>query len=367
MYNKEEKEATVITVTSKKNSKDRRNTMENKKKNFKLIKFKKDVQGITLIALVVTIIVLLILAGIALNLTIGQNGIFSRAQTAANTWRNAETNEQLAMGELEDWMDEYIPKPPEPISETESFVGYYADTNGDKQADGIIFVDLADTEHSSGSWNDDTGYYEYTPVTEELKQYTICNESYTGFEDKWTRPVLTAIEGTSGADRFYVMALEDFKREEDEEFDYCWYDDASGKLTDYIEYTENDFSDGRKNTIDMIREWNLGENGKYEAAQNQGMYPDLWGVIQTAVEKIENPTWFVSSKSEWAAFGDFACTKLGVSAGNYQDYGLSDLYWTSSQSTTIGAYVAFFNDGDNGHMDYYGVDYYVSVRLATIF
>ena len=48
------------------------------------------------------------LAGIALNLTIGQNGIFSRAQTAANTWRNAETNEQLAMGELEDWMDGYL-------------------------------------------------------------------------------------------------------------------------------------------------------------------------------------------------------------------------------------------------------------------
>ena len=71
-------------------------------------KLKKQVKGITLIALVVTIIVLLILAGIALNLTIGQNGIFSRAQTAANTWRNAETNEQLAMGELEGWMDDYL-------------------------------------------------------------------------------------------------------------------------------------------------------------------------------------------------------------------------------------------------------------------
>ena len=47
----------------------------------------------------------MILAGIALSLTIGQNGIFSRAQTAANTWRNAETNEQLAMGELGDWID----------------------------------------------------------------------------------------------------------------------------------------------------------------------------------------------------------------------------------------------------------------------
>ncbi len=82
--------------------------MEKRKKKFNYKKLKKDVQGITLIALVVTIIVLLILAGIALNLTIGQNGIFSRAQTAANTWRNAETNEQLAMGELEGWMDGYM-------------------------------------------------------------------------------------------------------------------------------------------------------------------------------------------------------------------------------------------------------------------
>ena len=79
-----------------------------KKSKFTMRKLKKQVQGITLIALVVTIIVLLILAGIALNLTIGQNGIFSRAQTAANTWRNAESNEQLAMGELEGWMDGYL-------------------------------------------------------------------------------------------------------------------------------------------------------------------------------------------------------------------------------------------------------------------
>ena len=86
-------------------------TMKNKnlKRNkIRMKEVKKQVKGITLIALVVTIIVLLILAGIALNLTIGQNGIFSRAQTAANTWRNAETNEQLAMGELEDWMDGYM-------------------------------------------------------------------------------------------------------------------------------------------------------------------------------------------------------------------------------------------------------------------
>ena len=98
----------VITIAERKDSKERSNIMKNKKKSFNLKRLKKEVQGITLIALVVTIIVLLILAGIALNLTVGQNGIFSRAQTATNTWRNTETNEQLAMGELEGWIDRYL-------------------------------------------------------------------------------------------------------------------------------------------------------------------------------------------------------------------------------------------------------------------
>ena len=83
--------------------------MKEQNKNYLNIKkIKKQVKGITLIALVVTIIVLLILAGVAINLTIGQNGIFSKAQDAANTWRNAETNEQLALQEGADLIESYL-------------------------------------------------------------------------------------------------------------------------------------------------------------------------------------------------------------------------------------------------------------------
>ena len=55
------------------------NQEKNKKENYKKIlkRVKKEVKGITLIALVVTIIVLLILAGVAINLTIGDNGLFN--------------------------------------------------------------------------------------------------------------------------------------------------------------------------------------------------------------------------------------------------------------------------------------------------
>ena len=61
---------------------------------------KKNVKGITLVALVVTIIVLLILAGIAINLTIGNNGLFSRAKNAVNVWDKAAENETKAIDDF---------------------------------------------------------------------------------------------------------------------------------------------------------------------------------------------------------------------------------------------------------------------------
>ena len=82
--------------------------MENGKTSLNIRKLKKQVKGITLIALVVTIIVLLILAGVAISLTIGQNGIFARAQNAVNVYEQAATNEQQELGKVEDIMDEYL-------------------------------------------------------------------------------------------------------------------------------------------------------------------------------------------------------------------------------------------------------------------
>ena len=46
---------------------------------------KKENKGITLIALVVTIVVLLVLASISINMTIGENGVVTRAQQARIT------------------------------------------------------------------------------------------------------------------------------------------------------------------------------------------------------------------------------------------------------------------------------------------
>ena len=57
----------------------------------------KNEKGITLIALVVTIIVLIILAGVSVNLLIGDNGIIKRAQEAGEVYNLATVKEKLQL------------------------------------------------------------------------------------------------------------------------------------------------------------------------------------------------------------------------------------------------------------------------------
>ena len=65
----------------------------------------KSKSGITLVALVVTIVVLLILAGVSLNLVIGNDGIIRRAKEAKERYGQASKNEQKDLDTVEDYMN----------------------------------------------------------------------------------------------------------------------------------------------------------------------------------------------------------------------------------------------------------------------
>ena len=60
-------------------------------------RFIKKTKGITLIALVVTIVVLLILAGVSINMVLGQNGIVTKAQEARDKTEQAKQNDLASM------------------------------------------------------------------------------------------------------------------------------------------------------------------------------------------------------------------------------------------------------------------------------
>ena len=316
-----------------------------------LKKIKKDVKGITLIALVVTMIVLLILAGVALNLTIGQNGIFTRTQGAADAWKNAETNEQLALQEGADLINSYLNgsssgsgESKEPISETESYVGYYADIEGDGTVDGIIYADLA--VGGDGVWNESEGDGNYTiPTKTNLKDYYIIQEEYTN--DFGTKPVIAPLNDSNEEDRFYVMTLDDL-----DTYTHYWYKNAYGNMNDYSTATSEDFGKGKDNTDAMIEKWNLADNGGYGAQDTN----DMWGLIQ---EKVKDG-WFVPSRSEWSAFAE----ELNITSKNYINYRLSDFYWSSSQLRNKFAYCVDFS---TEFVSSANVDISCSVRLSTTF
>ena len=56
--------------------------------------------GITLISLVVTIVVLLILAGVSINLVLGQNGLIANAKEAQRKSAEATQNDLIGMNGL---------------------------------------------------------------------------------------------------------------------------------------------------------------------------------------------------------------------------------------------------------------------------
>ena len=334
-------------------------------------------KGITLIALVITIIVMLILVVVTIRIST-KGGLFDYAGKAARETKDAIADEtDIANGKITiggvkyNSIDEYLAKyKTEPIPTTESYVGYYADINDDGTVDGVIYADLA--VGKSGQWSNEYGAYSYDAVS-DLKDYYISQADYR--DDFGTKDVIAPISGTEGNDRFYIMALDNFTKET-----FYWYYNAKGKLDRAVAMDYNDFGEGKSNTISMLNDWN--NNTDIYGAQYGSQYrSDLWGAIQNSenydiVESAnDSGKWFVPSKAEWNAFGDYLYTNLGVTTDNYEEYGLRNFYWPSSQESADKAYFAGVGPGwvrpnayfRGGCMGVGAVNYYGSVRLSATF
>ena len=83
---------------------------EKEKTNNKLARnnIKNNENAITLVALVVTIIVLIILAGVSINLVLGNNGIITKAREARSNFQRAAEEEGTKLNELYAEMNEKI-------------------------------------------------------------------------------------------------------------------------------------------------------------------------------------------------------------------------------------------------------------------
>ena len=196
------------------------------------------------------------------------------------------------------------------------------------------------------------------PKGTDFKEYYISQEDYN--DDFGTMNVIAPVEESTGNNRFYVMALEDFDSNT-----HSWYSYADGRLSSSynIGTNSNDFAisgaepTGKLNTERMIASWNASQYGTQNAN-------DMWGIIQQketdGKSKIEKG-WFVPSKSEWSAFQD----AFNITSSNYSNtFGLKDRYWSSTQRA-VNLIFFIYNSSNTMSSTYPTALYYV--RLATTF
>ncbi len=79
-----------------------------KRKGEKTMQKKWKEKGVTLIALVITIIVLIILAGVAINTLVGENGIITQAQRAKNDTEQGKKEEESGLLSLEEQINQAL-------------------------------------------------------------------------------------------------------------------------------------------------------------------------------------------------------------------------------------------------------------------
>ncbi len=119
-------------------------------------------KAVTLIALVVTLVILIILAAVSINMVLGDQGIFKKAQEGANSMYDAEINTQVGFNSITVEIDKILQ------GENNEQPQLRQDTpNAPKQIDGmapIKFTEPTDSQMGSveeTTW-DDNSWYDYS-------------------------------------------------------------------------------------------------------------------------------------------------------------------------------------------------------------
>ena len=176
-------------------------------------------KGITLVALVVTIVVLLILAGVSINLVLGDNGIITKAKEAQRKSAEASQNDLIGMNELAQQLEEQIngstgsgsgnggaggsgtdtKVPAEATAETAPYFPDNTFTKKEGTIDtGLVIQDESGNEYVWVVVPRTTAVYkttglgkttftdaDYTSIENDLKEYTKTYRNGTEHSDTW--------------------------------------------------------------------------------------------------------------------------------------------------------------------------------------
>ena len=164
----------------------------------------KNNKGITLVALVVTIVVLLILAGVSINLVLGDNGIVKKAQDAKTKSAEASQNDLKGMNSLIEQMESTLNESenggktePETVPYLPSDDFHY-DTSTSIDT-GLVIKDANGNEYvwvvvprtiavykTTGLGKTTFTDADYTSIENDLKEYTKTYRGSTSYSDTYT-------------------------------------------------------------------------------------------------------------------------------------------------------------------------------------
>ena len=172
----------------------------------------KNNKGITLVALVVTIVVLLILAGVSINLVLGNNGIIAKAKDAKTKSAEASENDLKGMNGLVSEMEGALAGnggaggsgagtkvPAEATAETAPYFPDNTFTKKEGTIDtGLVIQDASGNEYVWVVVPRTTAVYattglgkttftdaDYTSIENDLKEYTKTYRGSTKYSDTW--------------------------------------------------------------------------------------------------------------------------------------------------------------------------------------
>ncbi len=270
----------------------------------------KNNKGITLIALVITIIVLIILAGVSINLVLGENGLFTRARKAAEDYQQAAINEQEGFNALYDEIGKFeegnIPDDENPSEEQESqkpmepqlknYIGkekaVKENTKVYDQYNNLVVIPTGFHIVSNGENN---VVYQYTGNSTPSVQDGIVIEDNEGNQFVWI-PVGTINNKEENAEKTTTITLGRYTFDETN-------GTPSNPIIDGSTVIENNFTEDTSdnqygNTIAKDIEAfkkSANDNGgyylaRYEASYNDGTKPLSQQSTGTPAEREQTPT-----------------------------------------------------------------------------
>ena len=346
-------------------------------------KQKKTQNGITLIALVVSIIVLIILAGVSIAMLVGENGIITQAQKAAQETEQAQVNEKSVLDLYEDYINNATGdviggewNEEKGVNSPELFAGMTAVYWNDAGEE----IELT-SESSEEEWNQ---WYDYNGLGDGQNKWANAvtkdeNGNITGYwvwipryaykieSGLFTSTAGTIsikfLQGTSDLDADGNTISRNYSYTIDEE------NEANNHMNNYVVHPA--FRDGTNNNF-MLGEWDKEVSGfwvaKYEAGYQANTITNNNGTLSTTISNSDdevvysdlyytsyNPNYETNALNQNLSATGYLAENLSYPVFlpltySYNNIAIGDSYALSEKIDTADNFYALSSKQTNSHM-----------------